>query len=567
MEIVFPEIEAQTLEVRMSRSSPGRYRLHDFARNVYSFRAFDGSNNELEAPKADPWGWSVAGHDGTVRVRYTVFGDHMSGTYSAIDETHAHLNPPSVLAWARGLEDRPVEVRLAPADARWRAATQLEPTDDPLLFRAPDLDYLLDSPIELSDFVSREWTVGTGDSRQRFRMAVHHTGSPAQIDAYVEWTKRVVAESAAVFGELPSFDFGEYSFLVDYLPWASGDAMEHRNSTPLVSASSLERDALELVSTLSHEFFHVWNVERLRPRSLEPFAFDGVTFSEDLWFSEGFTNYYDGLLLVRAGVWGRDDWAGDLSVTVDRILSSSAPRFGSALDVSRLAVFRDRGRWVDPQNTGNTYLHYYFWGESIALALDLELRSRFETDLDHYMRNLWERFGRGEVPFVRSDLEEALAEISNEGFARTFFERYVEGREVADYARLLATAGYEVRPENPDEVWIGHSTFSFGDGGARVNSMTRIGSPLYAAGVDRGDVIVSIEGRKLRSARALQRALSGARPGDELSVVVTKRDGLRTVRLRVAADPTLEVVSIPGPRLTPEQTALRADWLGSKSTQ
>ncbi|MDX1384437.1 MAG: M61 family peptidase, partial [Thermoanaerobaculia bacterium] len=144
------------LEIRMARSSPGRYRLHEFARNVYRVSALDGSGRLLALERPDPSGWIVRDHDGTVVFRYTVYGDLVSGTYSAIDETHAHLNPPSVLA-RPSLAGRAVDLRIEPPDPDWRVATQLAPTEDPHRFRAPSLDYLLDSPIEIADFELREW--------------------------------------------------------------------------------------------------------------------------------------------------------------------------------------------------------------------------------------------------------------------------------------------------------------------------------------------------------------------------------------------------------------------------
>ena len=569
VEVVFSEVSDSTLDVRMSRSSPGRYRLHEFARNVYSFRAFDGGGRELEVSRSDPHGWQVSGHDGTVRVTYRVFGDYMSGTYSAVDETHAHLNPPSVLAWARGFEDRSVQVKLLPPEASWRVATQLQPTDDPLVFLAPDLAYLLDSPIEVSDHRLREWKTGTGAAEQTFRMAIHHLGTDPQLDLYVEQTKLLVEESAAVFGEFPRFDFGSYTFLVDYLPWAADDAMEHRNSTFLVSSSDLARNANGLIATLAHEFFHVWNVERIRPRSLEPFDFDGATFSDDLWFAEGFTNYYDGLLLMRSGILDLEGWALDLSVAVDRIVNSSATRYGSAIDMSRQAIFRDRGQWADPQNSANTYLHYYYYGEAIALALDMELRSGFDSDLDRFMRLLWERFGRDEVSYALPDLERTLADVSDEHFAESFVGRYIEGRETADYKQLLLAAGFVVRAERPAEAWIGNATLVFGRDGARLSSATREGSPLHEAGVDRGDLLVEIGGRKIRDPKSLKRALGSLAPGSEVRAIVEKHDGRRTVVLRTVADPTLEVVLLEkdGGRPTAEQLAFRDRWLGSRAAR
>jgi predicted metalloprotease with PDZ domain len=562
VEITFTDLGREPLAVRMSRSSPGRYRLHDFARNVYSVQAFDGEDRPLEVGHPDPWGWSVAGHDGTVRFSYRVYGDLMSGTYSAIDATHAHLNPPSVFAWARGLEDRAIEIHFEPATPSWRVATQLEATDDGLVFRAPDLQYFLDSPIELSDFVLREWQQG----EQAFRMAVHHHGSDEQVEAYVASTRRVVDEAIAVFGELPQFDYGTYTFIADYLPWAYGDAMEHRNSTPLVGRGSLGRDALLLLETLSHEFFHAWNVERIRPASLEPFDFAEANVSEELWFAEGFTNYYDGLLLRRAGLWSEERYLRDLAATINRVALTPATGFASPVAMSRHAIYRDRGLWVDPQNTTNTYLTYYTYGDAIGIALDLELRSRFGTSLDALMAAMWRSHGVTEKPYTLADVEGELAHISDQTFAADFFTRYVHGSEVPDYRRLMAAAGLELRHANAETAWVGAGRrgLTFDESGARISAPTRMGSPLYEAGIDTGDTIVAIDGRPVKRRRAWNRAMERVRPGDRLELEVQGRDGHRTAAVVVVQDPTLALVR--GPSFDgAAETELRRRWQTSRA--
>ncbi len=161
----------------------------------------------------------MSDHDGTVRIEYTLYADRADGTYSGIDETHAHLNMPATFIWGRGLRDRPVVVRFHPPEGSgWKVATQLVPGGDPPTFRAPNLYYFLDSPTELSDFTLREWRVGSGDREYTIRLAVHHAGTEQEVDRCVEMVKPVVAEAAAVFGEYPNFDYGTYTFIADYLP-------------------------------------------------------------------------------------------------------------------------------------------------------------------------------------------------------------------------------------------------------------------------------------------------------------------------------------------------------------
>ena len=154
----------QQLELIMSRSSPGRYAVHEFAKNLYHMRVMDGQGRSLEAAHPDPQSWRVSGHDGTVRVEYTLFGDLVDGTYVGIDATHAHMNMPASFMWARGLETAPIRIRFDRPDG-WRVATQLVPTADSAVFTAPNLQYFFDSPTEVSGFDLRSWTVAAPGGR------------------------------------------------------------------------------------------------------------------------------------------------------------------------------------------------------------------------------------------------------------------------------------------------------------------------------------------------------------------------------------------------------------------
>jgi predicted metalloprotease with PDZ domain len=375
----FPELPAEPLQVRMSRSSPGRYALHEFIKNVYSVKAYDGRGRELEVTRPDPYGWEVGGHDGRVTFTYTLFADHADGTYSGIDLTHAHLNMPATFVWARGLEDRPVRVRFRPPPGvNWRAATQLAPTADAMMFTAPGLDYFLDSPTELSDFVLREWSVSDGRGSYTMRVAMHHQGSDGRLDSYVGWTGKLVEEARAVFGVYPRFDYGTYTFIADYLPWVHGDGMEHRNSTILASTRSLAEAEAGLLGTVAHEFFHAWNVERIRPLSLEPFNFEGASLSRELWFAEGFTSYYGRLLLRRTGLVDDAGFAAGMSDLVVTVMLSPGRDYYSTVGMSMQAPFVDEARHVDVTNQENTFISYYTWGAALALALDLTLRVEFD---------------------------------------------------------------------------------------------------------------------------------------------------------------------------------------------
>ncbi|MDH3223738.1 MAG: M61 family peptidase [Gemmatimonadota bacterium] len=574
VEVTFPALASAPLEVRMSRTSPGRYALHEFAKNVYNVRITDGAGRRLQASRPDLHQWTVMDHDGTVIIRYTLFADRIDGTYASVDREGAMLNIPASMMWSRGLEDRPIEIRfLPPEGSGWVAATQLVPTEDPLIFTAPNQAYFLDSPVLLAELDIREWTVESEGTSYSIRFALHHEGSPDEVDRYVENVKKVVDQEVAVFGELPAFDYGTYTFLASYLPWAAGDGMEHRNSTVLSRQGHLAQVELSALGTVAHEFFHAWNIERIRPASLEPFDFEAADISQELWFGEGFTSYYDDLAMVRAGVIDVDEFASRMGSLVNTVTNSPGRRFYSPIEMSMQAPFVDAAVSVDPQNRTNTFISYYTWGAALGLALDLSIRDRFSgKSLDDFMRAMWIRHGKDFRPYDVGDLETVLGDVVGDAeFASSFFDRYVRGTDrdpqvpVPDYAALLARAGFLVEG-NERRPWVGSAGFEYGPDGAAVRALLRMDTPLYRAGIERDDVLVSLDGEALIGARVFNGVLDAHRPGDRIPVVWRSRGGEFVGEIVVESDPNLTVrpAEAAGGSLSAGARAFRNEWLSPR---
>jgi predicted metalloprotease with PDZ domain len=582
VEVTFPDVPRdRPLELRMSRSSPGRYALHEFGKNVFELRTYDAKGTELATTKPDPYQWDVPAHDGTVRVRYRIYGDHVDGTYFAVDTTHAHLNMPAALLWARGLEDRAARVTFEPPrNSKWRVATQLYSTAEPFTFTAPNLQYLFDSPAELAAFTMREFSLNGPDGKTaRFRIALHHTGSDADADALAADVQKIAREQAAVFGEFPDYEPGAYTFLLDYLPWVDGDGMEHRNSTVITSQLSTSNEAQRsaALGTISHELFHGWNVERIRPRSLEPFDFTRANMASELWFAEGFTSYYGPLAIHRAGLSELDDMLHEAGFGLDAVINGAGRRVRSAVDASRMAPFVDAATSVDRTNFSNTYISYYTYGAVIALGLDLSLRDRTDSrvSLDDYLRALWRKFGKpggpapGLVaqPYTMRDLRDTLAEVSEDkAFADRFFDRFIEGRDVVDYAALLARAGCVLRRRNPGRGWIGNLDLNRDGDGVTIGRLVTPGTPAYAAGLEQDDVFVSVDNKPVASTADVEFALRAVRPGDRATIEFLRRGRTARATVTFAEDPGLDVVTLEatGGKLTPAQQAFRQKWLESK---
>jgi predicted metalloprotease with PDZ domain len=377
-----------------------------------------------------------------------------------------------------------------------------------------------------------------------------------------------------LFGETARYDHGTYTFIADYLPWASGDGMEHRNSTILSSTASLGQAASGLLGTLSHEFFHSWNVERIRPKMLEPFNFFDASPSDALWFAEGFTSYYTSLFIHRAGLIPVADYARGLGGTVSAVTNTTARRYGSPMEMSLRAPFVDAAAAIDPTNFGNTFLSYYTWGSGVGLALDLSLRSRYPgKDLDGYMRTMWQQFGAGRQydvprPYTVDDLERTLGEYSGDAdWARDFFARYIRRGDAPPYAELLARAGFVVEQANTTTPWIGGTPSSYSAQGGLIQQTTQVGSPLYEAGVEGGDRIVRIGAHAISSDTAWRAMAAAHKPGDTAPITFVQRGVERSAMLRFGTNPQLRVVPVEdnGGTLSEAQRGFRASWLGPRA--
>lgn len=564
-----------TLEARMARSSPGRYSPTGFAKNVYDVRAEDGRGRPLAVMRPHPHGWDVAGHDGTVRLRYTVFGDRTDGTYLSIDHSHAHMNIPATFLFAPRMSSAPIRLKIHPR-AGWRVATQLLPTADSTVFTAPNMQWFMDSPTEVGPVMFSSWRQGIGGKTETIRLAVHHLGTQAQVDSLAWLTRKVVAEQMAVFGEVPGFDNGVFTFIADYLPWASGDGMEHRNSTIVSSTASLagESGRMRVLSTIAHEFFHAWNMERLRSRAIEPFDFQRDNMSDELWLGEGFTNYYEPLSIRRAGLYTDDQFLSEMGGAVMAVVNSPARRHGSAVEMSRAAPFFDGASWRDPTRVANTFLSYYTWGSTIGIALDLMLRDGHNTTLDAYMRLLWQDFGRfqsrsfaPERPYTMRDLRVALGKLTKDtAFANDFFRRYVEGSDVPDYVPLFARAGFLMRADSVVQPYVGSSMAD--DTTAVFVNWSAEGGSFYAAGISSGDRVLKVDGTPVTTASALLAIVARRKVGDTITLEVEQRTQRRTVPVKLVGRPqwTITTYEKAGLPVTTEMRRFRESWLGSKVT-
>lgn len=557
--VTFPAVPPGLFTVRMPEASPGRYAQHNFARNVYDLRATGATGDSLAVVRMSPTSWGVTGHGGAVTLTYTLFANGGDGTYSGIDDRKLHLNMPASFLYGEALNDRPVLLTL-PADQRmeWKVATQLVDIGR-RRFAAPDYYYFYDSPTMVGELRREAFTVASGDRVDTIEVALMSEDSDEVFADYVEWVERVVRAQQEVYGELPAYDYGRYTFLCAYNPWIGGDGMEHRNSTVCSSPTGLSGHEKRLIGTVSHEFFHCWNVERIRPASLEPFAFDHVNMSSELWFAEGFTSYYDDLALVRAGILTEEAYVEGLAGQLNYVVNSPGRRHRGPAGMSEMAPFVDAATANDPDNYANTFISYYTYGAVLGLGLDLELRERGRT-LDALMRLMWQRYGKPEIPYHLRDIELALGEVAEDpDWARNWFARHIYGSELPDYARLLKPYGIAITQVPTDSVAFYGLRLTESEGGLRVSGTITETNPLFAAGVDEGSVIREVNGTGIRTLAEWEGAVRSLRVGQTYPITFEQLGRERTGSFTASASPAYRSAVVPGAGAAAERK--RRGWL------
>ena len=502
----------------------------------------------------------MTGHEGHVTFTYTLFANGGDGTYSGIDDRKLHLNMPASFPYGEQLNDRPVMIKLKEGQRPdWEVATQLVDVGN-RQFAAPNYYYFYDSPTIVGEMMRASFPVQSGERTETIEVAMMHDGGREAFDDYVVWVDSIVHAQQRVYGELPAFDFGRYTFLCSYNAYIGGDGMEHRNSTICSAPIGLKGNEDRLIGTVSHEFFHAWNVERIRPASLEPFDFDHANMSGALWFAEGFTSYYDDLSLVRAGILSPEDYARGLAGQLNYVVNSPGRSHRNPIEMSQQAPFVDAATANDPDNYANTFVSYYPYGATLGLALDLQLRERGHT-LNELMRLMWQRYGQPEIPYHIHDIQLALGDVVGDAdWAGEWFTEHIYDSKLPDFTELLAPYGIELRQERPDSVGFYGLRLRDGDEGPEVAGTIYENDPLFAAGVDRGSIILSLDGKQVTTVAEWEEAVKSLRLGQEYEVGFRQLGEDKVGRFTAGSDPTF--VSSLAEDVAPEVATRRDHWLG-----
>jgi predicted metalloprotease with PDZ domain len=578
IEVELPDAaKDKPLQLQMPKWSPGRYAVFDFAKNVQEIRAFDGvcppaapctGKTTRLVTRIDGQTWSVApAGSSTVTVSYKVFANDLSGTFSQLDERHANYNGHSIFMYVAGHKSDPVKLTIHPP-AGWKIVNGWTHQSGQTQWEFPNWDVMVDTSTEIAP----DWTQDTFEvDGKKYHVVVHSFGAEGgKRPALVRDIEKIVRAQVAMWGPP---DFSEYTFLLHYAADDhSGDGMEHLTSTQIIEPGALGEPGVyeETLGTVSHEFFHVWNVKRLRPVELGPWDFTRPLNTRALWVAEGFTNYYGHLFLRRAGIWDEKTFLKREAETIRRIESAQGSRLMSAEESSQSAPYIDDAPHAQVTNLENTAISYYPKGELIGMVLDLLIRGRTKgkSSLDDVMRRMYDEFylqspnssyylrGRG---YTTEDLERVIVEMAGAEF-HEFFKRHVRDVEVLPYDEAFGYAGLRLIKREAKEPYSAGLSLEVEDPETLVIENVRNGSPAEAAGLQKGDEIVSLASKKVSGVTWLK-TWARYKKGEAISFVV-KRDRRTIKGEMILGDPDryeyrIEEVS----NASNQQREIRTAWL------
>jgi predicted metalloprotease with PDZ domain len=564
------------LDFQMPKWSPGRYAVFDFAKNVQEFRALGGicpagakcKHPTLPTERIDDQTWRVSTANAhTLTINYKVFGNDLSGTFSQLDTRHANYNGGSVFMYIVNHKPDPVKLVIEPPTG-WRIINGRMDRADQREWQFPNWDVMTDTSTEIApDWTQDEFQV----NGKQYYVVVHSFGQESgKRPALVRDIEKIVRAEMAMWGQ-PEFD--SYTFLIHFAADDhSGDGMEHLTSTQIIEPGALAEPEVyeDTLDTVAHEFFHVWNVKRLRPIELGPWDFTRPANTRGLWIAEGFTNYYGHLMLRRAGLWDESRFLRRESDTITQIENAPGSHLMSAAESSISAPFLDDAPHAQRTNLANTSISYYSKGELIGLVLDLIIRGKTsgKASLDEVMRRMYEEFylkspkaayylqGRG---YKTEEFLQVASEVADADLSE-FFTRYVRGTEILPYDEAFASVGLRLIREQAREPHDAGISLEDDEPQGAIISNVRNDSPAEDAGLQEGDEILSLAGKSVKRDNWLQ-GLNRYKQGDRLPLTV-KRER-RTIQTTLVLGPPerFDYRIEEQKDVTTEQKALRVAWL------
>lgn len=529
------------------------YQVRDFAQYVNWVRARNSTGTPLPTRMLNKSLWQITGTENGAQIEYESFANQ-PGPYGAqLDSHHAFFNLAEILMYSVDSRSAPMRVSFNDVPSGWKIATTLKPAS-PAEFIAENYDRLVDSPVEIGAFQESDFD----ESESHYRIVVDADPSEYDLKKIDTMARKIVAAATSWMNDRP---FGTYLFIYHFPHEPVYGGMEHAYSTAIsLSAQVLHDDPLQLASVTAHEFFHLWNVKRIRPQSLEPIDYTQENYTPALWFSEGVTSTVQDCILLRAGLENNAEYFNSLADAIGELEERPAHLAQSAEESSLGAWLEKYPYYRLPERS----ISYYNKGELLGVTLDLAMRNASEgraslRDLFQWMNQNYAKQGRF-FPDSKGVLQ--AAEAVSHADLKPFFEKYVSGTGEIPWNDFFQSVGLELVKQANAVADLGFTAARSFDAPTTV-TWVNPNSAAERAGLAIGDVILEVDGRTI--APNLNRQLAVLHPGETLRLRIRNHRGEREIQWKLASRTEFEFHLKDVDNITPQQKARRAAWLKGES--
>ncbi|HKP67754.1 MAG TPA: PDZ domain-containing protein [Pyrinomonadaceae bacterium] len=541
----------ESAEVKMPVWTPGSYLVREYARHVQDFAARDTSGKALAWEKVNKNTWRIpTGGAKEIVASYRVYSNELTVRTNELNDEHGFWNNAATLMFPTGQLAAPSTVTVKPY-SNWKVATGLPAVAGQTnTFRASNFDILYDSPFEVSDYKEIKFNV----QGKPHRYVITGDGN-YDLNKLATDTSKIIEEAYKIFGDLP---YDDYTFIVNL---RGGGGLEHLNSTALqFNRFGFKPDTRYkgFLSLVAHEFFHAWNVKRIRPDVLGPFDYENENYTKLLWVAEGATAYYEGVLLRRAGLI-TDRELIETKATAFEQLQNRPGRFETSLEEASMDAWIKYYR--QDENAVNNQISYYDKGEIVNMLLDITIRSASggAKSLDDVMRALYNDFYKKGRNYTPADFQKASETAAGKSLD-DFFAKYVRGEAELDFTGILSAIGLQILRDDSakNRAYIG-ADFSEEAGRLNIRSIAA-DTPAYEQGLNTGDQIIAIDGYRATNA-FLTSYLSEKKPGDTVKLTIFRFDKMRDMEFKLGANNRTDFSIRPVQNPTAEQQKLYRDYL------
>lgn len=506
------DYQKEFIDIKMPVWAPGSYLVREFSKSLENLVAFNGDQN-FTTEKINKNTWRVHSKNaGKVSITYKVYAFEMSVRTSFLDASHGYFNGTSLFMFIDELKNKPVTLKVVPFKDWKKVSTSLNKIEE-FTYKADNYDILVDSPVEIGNHLTFDFNSAG---------VTHHVAMYGNGNFDVEKLKvdmaKVTAAATDVFGENPN---KEYTFIIHNLTNGSG-GLEHLSSTTLqVNRWTYEGESYKgFLSLVAHEYFHLWNVKRIRPIELGPFDYSNENYTDLLWVMEGFTSYYDELLLYRAGIYSEEEIIGKFRGSINNIENQPGNKVQPVADASFDAWIK---AYRPNENSYNTTISYYTKGSVIANMLDLMIinSTKGKKSLDDVMKFLYAEYYKKENRgFTSSEMKKVVEEVSGVDLT-TFFEKYINGVETFDYQTIFGYAGYKI-----ETVLNQKPGFGVRLSNNVIKSVTR-NSSAYNGGLNVNDEILGIDGYRVND--NIEDFIENKKVGDSITILFSRDEIIQSL--------------------------------------